>query len=194
MKNILKLIGLVVLTITFAFTGIDKKVIIIDVSHGGQDCGISIGELNEKKIALTIAKKIKNQNSNSNIEIILTRDSDKFISLKKRCEYINKLKPDLVISLHVNTNEDKNKNGMEIFVSNKNKQKEKSKKLAHDLFNSLDKHNVKIKNADLFLLKSVNYPIAWIELGYLSNKNDRELLTSENGQLVLVNSILKAIK
>lgn len=139
-------------------------------------------------------KKIKEQNKNANVEIILTRDSDKFVTLNERTENINALKPDFIISLHVNSSEDKNKNGMEIVVSNKNKQKEKSKKLALDLSNSFDNHQVEIKNADLYLLKNVNHPIALVELGYLTNENDRELLTSENGQLELVTSILNAIK
>jgi N-acetylmuramoyl-L-alanine amidase len=194
MKNILKFIGLAFLTITFAFTSSDKKVIVIDVSHGGQDNGISIGKLNEKEITLNIAKKIKEQNKNANVEIILTRDSDKFVTLNERTENINALKPDFIISLHVSSSEDKNKNGMEIVVSNKNKQKDKSTKLALYLLNSFDKHQAEIKNADLYLLKNVNYPIALVELGYLTNDKDREVLTSENGQLELVTSILNAIK
>ncbi len=176
------------------FTGSNKKTIVIDVSHGGQDNGVSIGNLNEKEITLNIAKKIKELNENDNVEIILTRDSDKFLTLNERIENINVLKPDFVISLHVNSNEDRSQNGMEIFVSNKNKQKDKSTKLALDLLNSFDNHQVEIKNADLYLLKNVNYPIALVELGYLTNENDRELLTSENGQLELVTSILNAIK
>tara|TARA_R110002124_G_scaffold100353_2_gene247229 strand:- start:1144 stop:1581 length:438 start_codon:yes stop_codon:yes gene_type:complete len=144
MKNIFRIIGLAFLTITLAFTSIDKKIILIDVSHGGYDNGISIGELNEKEITLNIAKKIKELNENANVDIILTRDSDKFISLNERTESINKLRPDFVISLHVNSNEDRSQNGMEIFVSNKNKQKVKSEKLALDIYNSFDNHNREI--------------------------------------------------
>lgn len=194
MKNIFKIIGLVFCVITLAFTSIDKKIIVIDVSHGGQDIGISLGKLNEKEITLSIAKKIKELNENVNVEIILTRNSDKFITLNERTENINKLKPDFIISLHVNSNEDKTKNGLEIFVSNKNEQKEKSEKLALGLLNSFHNHNAKIKKSDFQLLNNVKYPIALVELGYLTNKKDRELLTSENGQQELATSILNAIK
>ncbi|HLV42872.1 MAG TPA: hypothetical protein VKY37_11380 [Brumimicrobium sp.] len=37
MRNLLNYIGLALLAVTFAFTGIEKKRIVIDVSHGGQD-------------------------------------------------------------------------------------------------------------------------------------------------------------
>lgn len=194
MKNIFKIIGLVFLTITLAFTSSDKKIIVIDVSHGGYDNGISIGELNEKEITLNIAKKIKELNKNANVDIILTRDSDKFVSFNKRTKSINKVRPDFVISLHINSNEDKGQNGMEIFVSNKNKQKVKSEKLALDIYNSFDNRNREINKADFYLLKNINYPITLVELGYLTNEKDREYLTSENGQLELATSLLNAIK
>ncbi|WP_336127160.1 N-acetylmuramoyl-L-alanine amidase family protein [Mesoflavibacter sp. CH_XMU1422-2] len=194
MKNLMKFIGLAFLTITLAFTTVDKKTIVIDVSHGGHDNGTIVNGYNEKGIALNIANKIKELNKNSNLEIILTRDSDKFLSLNERAEQINKLKPDFVISLHVNAADDKKESGKEIFVSDKNKQKEKSGSLALELFYSFKDRNVEIKKADFYLLKNVEYPIALLELGYLTNENDREVLTTEKGQSELAESILNVIK
>jgi N-acetylmuramoyl-L-alanine amidase len=194
MKNLMKFIGLAFLTITLAFTTVDKKTIVIDVSHGGHDNGATVNGFNEKEIALNIANKIKELNKNSNVEIILTRDSDKFLSLNERAEQINKLKPDFVISLHANATDDKKESGKEIFVSDKNKQKEKSGSLALELFYSFNDRNVEIKKADFYLLKNVEYPIVLLELGYLTNENDREVLTTEKGQSELAESILNVIK
>ena len=194
MRNLMKFIGLAFLTITLAFTNVDKKTIVIDVSHGGHDNGTTAHGFNEKEIALNIANKIKQLNKNSSIEIILTRDSDKFLSLNERTEQINKLKPDFVISLHANAADDKKESGKEIFVSDKNKQKEKSGNLALELFYSFNDRNVEIKKADFYLLKNVEYPIALLELGYLTNENDREVLTTEKGQSELAESILNVIK
>lgn len=42
-------IGLVFLTITLGFTNVDKKIIVIDVSHGGQDNGATVNGFNEKE-------------------------------------------------------------------------------------------------------------------------------------------------
>lgn len=194
MKNLMKFIGLAFLTITFAFTSVDKKTIVIDVSHGGQDNGSTVNGYNEKEIALTIANKIKGMNKNSNIEIILTRDTDKFVSLNERVKQINELKPDFVISLHANATTNEKERGKEIFVSDKNKQKEKSGDLALKLFYSFNEGKVEIKKADYYLLKNVEYPIAMVELGYLTNENDREILTTEKGQSELAESILNVIK
>jgi len=194
MRNLLKFIGIAFLTITLAFTNVDKKTIVIDVSHGGHDNGTTVHGFTEKEIALNIANKIKQLNKNSNIEIILTRDSDKFLSLNERAEKINTLKPDFVISLHANATDNIDQSGKEIFVSDKNIQKEKSGNLALELFYSFNDRNVEIKKADFYLLKNVEYPIALLELGYLTNENDREILTTEKGQSELAESILKVIK
>jgi N-acetylmuramoyl-L-alanine amidase len=194
MKNLMKFIGLAFLTITLGFTNVDKKTIVIDVSHGGHDNGRSIHGFTEKDVALDIAKKIKELNKNSNIEIILTRDSDKSLTTNERVQQINDLKPDFVISLHANSNDNENESGKDIFISTKNKQKEKSGNLALNLFYSFNDRNVEIKNADFYLLKNVEHPIALVELGYLTNENDRKILTSEVGQTELANEILSAIK
>lgn len=194
MRNIFLFIGIALLTFTFSFTSVNEKIVVIDVSHGGEDNGASIGNFHEKDIALSIAKKIKELNRSSNIQIVLTRDSDKFISLEDRAKMINNLKPDFAISLHLNFHPDVNKNGTEIYISNLNKKKESCEKLALEISNSFEKEKVEIKQANFSILKNVEYPIALVEFGFLSNENDRKLMTSEEGQVELANSILKAIK
>lgn len=194
MKNLLKFIGLAVLTISFAFSNVEKRTIIIDVSHGGKDNGLRINGINEKEIALSIAHKIKELNKNSNIEIILTRDTDKFVSLSERSEFINKQNPEFVLSVHTNYNKNESVNGTEIYISDKNKEKEKSKELAQKIKAEFENQNTEIKKANFYLLKNVNYPIALIEVGYLTNENDRGLLTSEEGQIKIANAILNIIK
>lgn len=190
----MKFIGLAFLTMTLAFTNVDKKTIVIDVGHGGQDNGTTVNGFDEKEIALNIANKIKELNKNSNVVIILSRDSDKFLSLSDRANQINSVKPDFVISLHANATDNQKENGKQIFVSDKNKQKEKSGDLALKLFYSFKDRNVEIKKADFYLLKNVEYPIALVELGYLTNETDREILTTEKGQYKLAKSILSVIK
>ena len=68
--------------------------------HGGNDPGAQVGSALEKEIVMSIARKIQVLNTNTNIEIILSRDQDQFKSLSERTQFINSLNPDLVISLH----------------------------------------------------------------------------------------------
>ncbi|WP_394907467.1 N-acetylmuramoyl-L-alanine amidase [uncultured Mesonia sp.] len=193
MRKLLQFIGIALLTLCMAFTGVDKKTVVIDVAHGGQDNGSTIEGFQEKEIALKVANKIKALNRNSAIEIILTREADEFISLIDRAKHINKLQPDMVISLHVNQHTNTNKQGIEIYLSDENKERAKSADLASKLLYGFEDKKVAIKKAGFYLLRQVDYPIALVELGFLSNENDRRILTSEKGQDELATRILNAI-
>ena len=67
----------------------EKKVVIIDVGHGGKDRGSIHGELSEKDIVLEIDQKIQDLNSSEKLEIILTREIDHFIELEERVNFAN---------------------------------------------------------------------------------------------------------
>src|SRR5690554_3370995 len=118
MKTLLKLIGLALLVFTFSFTDVNKKTIVIDVAHGGEDHGCVHESHIEKEIVASIANKIIDLNQNPNTNIVLTREADKFISLDERAKMINNLNPEFVISLHANYHYDQDRNGLKYtFVS-----------------------------------------------------------------------------
>ena len=196
MKNLFRLLGLVTLVLTLSFTPIDKKVIVIDVSHGGKDNGKQAHNLSEKDITLDIAKQIKTVAKGSNVDIILTRDSDTFMSLKDRVDFINSQHADYMISLHVNGFSNDTTNGSEVFISKANKNKEASIKLADDISNSLDNTlpSRGVKEANFYILKHVECPAILIEMGFLTNKQDSSYLNSKTGQVEIATAIFNSLK
>lgn len=196
MKKVFGILGVVLLSINLSFTNIEKTTVVIDVGHGGHDNGAAIESITEKEITLAVAKKIKELNTNSNVEIILTRDSDNFSSLEERIKLINDLNPDYVISLHVNYTNKTDKNGVEIYVPLKEELKEKSTHFAERILRVFEQGNSKaeIKHANFMILRNVNCPVTLIELGYLTNENDRQYLTSEKGQSEIAEAIYEAVK
>ena len=115
--------------------------VVIDAGHGGSDLGATSDGNFEKIIVSQIAEKVKSLNENKNITILLTRSSDELITLEKRTEYINSVKPDLVLSLHINANPNNEKSGVESYVSDKSSFYEKSNAIANQLNASLAKNN-----------------------------------------------------
>jgi len=83
---------------------IDK--IVIDPGHGGRDPGASgPNRTREKHIVLSIAKYLKQLiEDNTNIKVLMTRESDKSVDLKARTEFANKNEAKLFISIHANAN------------------------------------------------------------------------------------------
>jgi len=83
---------------------IDK--IIIDPGHGGKDPGTSGKKgTKEKDVVLGIAKKLKKLiEQKMDAKVLMTRDSDKYVSLKERTRFANRNQGKLFISIHANWN------------------------------------------------------------------------------------------
>ncbi len=196
--KISRILSAIVLFCLFAFKPFEeKKVIVIDAGHGGHDFGVNMHGFQEKNISEAIAKKIKEFNKDSNLEIVLLRDGDHFMELSERVSIINNHNPDLVISLHVNTSKNADTNGVEAYIASKKDFYKKSKETAEKIVNEISGENLlkrKIGEAPFFVLKNSNCPALVLEMGFLSNNNDREYLISENGQNEIATKILESVK
>ena len=199
MKNLFKALLLVVAFATVSFISSEKETItvVIDAGHGGHDFGGKHDDLLEKDMVNAISKKIKTLNSDKNIKLLFTRDDDKFVELAERTNYINSVKPDLVLSLHVNNNKNITTSGFEIFVSDKSVAYEKSNELAQKLVLDFEKNiplkNRGVKTAPFWILKNSEVPALVLEMGFISNKTDREYITDEDGQNQIAQTILNFV-
>lgn len=93
------------------------KTIVIDPGHGGKDPG-AIGrrlKLKEKNLALYMSKRLKRILEDNGIKVIMTRDSDIFVSLPERVRIANSSGADLFVSVHVNSSRSKSLNGFECY-------------------------------------------------------------------------------
>lgn len=194
MKNTFRILGIALLAFTMSFTTPgSKKLIVIDAGHGGHDIGSTYGFHSEKEIVSKIAKKIAALNRNSEIEIVLTRDNDEFSSLQDRIDKINQLQPDLVLSLHLNQSKNETASGIEAFVSDANEKFEDSKAKAEELVALLSTDKLKsrgVKTAPFAILKKAKTAAITLELGFLSNAEDRGYLTSDSGQKEIAEKIV----
>ncbi len=90
--------------------------IAIDAGHGGKDPGaIGTHGLREKDLVLDIAKRIKEELNGDGIDVILTRDRDKFISLARRTQIANDNDVDFFVSVHANAARLKGAKGFEVY-------------------------------------------------------------------------------
>ncbi len=100
-----------------AVFGLGVHTIVIDPGHGGKDPG-AVGSqgTREKDIVLDIALRLQKQFAqNSQYKVLLTRETDKYISLADRVQFSNQNNADLFISLHINALPQKQFNVTETF-------------------------------------------------------------------------------
>lgn len=94
------------------------KRIVIDPGHGGHDTGtISPSGMREKDLVLDVAFKLRAyiKHKYPDIEVILTRDSDRFVALEERTAIANSRRADLFISVHANASPSRAASGVETY-------------------------------------------------------------------------------
>jgi N-acetylmuramoyl-L-alanine amidase len=95
--------------------------VIIDPGHGGKDYGAPgyLKGVHEKDIVLQIAKKLAQRiREELKLEVVLTRNSDRFLTLEERTALANTKGADLFISIHTNANRDRRAYGIETYFLN----------------------------------------------------------------------------
>jgi len=95
------------------------KVVVIDPGHGGLDSGTNgVNGLMEKDLVLAEGLKLAAVLRRHGYIVHMTRDSDVFIPLPERVAIARKLKADLMISLHADSNPDPGVSGLSIYTLN----------------------------------------------------------------------------
>ncbi|WP_335965016.1 N-acetylmuramoyl-L-alanine amidase [Galbibacter sp. PAP.153] len=183
----------------------EKKIIVIDPGHGGNDSGaIGVNNLKEKSITLEIARLISElaeKNHNKTVEIYQTRYSDTLISLSDRGKLAKVLNVDLFLSLHCNHSDNPNARGVEIYVFN-----QRSKfldeatwfgfQLQADLNDKLGFESRGVKFANFQVLRETTdfMPSVLLELGFLSNEDEGNYISEYSNIKKVALAILSLIK
>jgi N-acetylmuramoyl-L-alanine amidase len=91
--------------------------IVLDPGHGGKDPGaIGVGGIAEKDIVLSVAQKLARKlKGDLGVQVVLTRNDDRFVALEDRTAMANNEDADLFISLHVNASPNAEARGLETY-------------------------------------------------------------------------------
>lgn len=169
-----------------------ERTVIIDPGHGGSDTGALKAGQAEKDINLDIAKKTAAILTNKGVHVEMTRWNDATVSLQDRVEYSNCRKPDMFVSIHINSSVRPEVYGIETHYY-----KEPGFEVAKILHKSLVS---RITSIDRGLFKSKFYvinhtvaPSVLLELGFLSNDRERNSLLTEDRKNKSANAIADGI-
>lgn len=95
--------------------------IVIDPGHGGRDYGAPgyLRGVHEKDVVLKLSRRLaKKIRKELGCEVIMTRNSDRNLTLEERTAIANTKNADLFISIHTNAARDKRAYGIETFFLN----------------------------------------------------------------------------
>ena len=93
------------------------KTIVLDAGHGGHDSGATGPTgLMEKDLVLDVTRRVaKLVSAQLGLKVLLTRDSDNFVTLRDRTSYANRQHADLFVSIHANAHREAAADGVETY-------------------------------------------------------------------------------
>lgn len=183
-------------------------VIVVDPGHGGIDGGTHDGQgILEKDLVLDIALELKEILIHSGAEVRLTRESDTDLSYKYphqrtrqrrdltgRLKIAEEVQAHMLISLHVNASKGKNMKGAMTFYQKNN---EESKVLAQSIIDRLKEFQPDNKEkplpANFFILRNCPVSAVLVEVGFLSNQDEKAQLIDPAYQRKLAEAIKQGI-
>ena len=174
--------------------------VILDAGHGGEDGGaVSADGTSEKAINLSIAQKTNDLLRLFGFETQMTRTDDNDISeegdtirerklsdMKKRLSIFNSSADNTIISIHQNKFSNTTSHGTQVFYAPNN---EKSNVLADCIKLSVkssmqpdNERESKAAGKGIYLLKNTTQPAVIVECGFISNKEECQLLLDQSYQ------------
>lgn len=186
------------------------KTIVIDPGHGGPDGGAKgIDGTQEKGISLAVSEKLRDYLQQSGALVYLTREEDKDLAdadtdglsrrksedIRKRLQFIHDKEADFFVTIHLNAIPSPRWSGAQTFYYPKFPE---SKHLAQMIQAEIVRN---LENTDrtalsingIYLLKHAEIPGSLVEIGFLSNEEERELLKQEDYQRQMAGSIYEGI-
>ena len=186
------------------------KTIVIDPGHGGPDGGAKgIDGTHEKGISLAVSEKLRDYLQQSGALVYLTREEDKDLAdtdtrglskrksedIRKRLQFIHDKEADFFVTIHLNAIPSPRWSGAQTFYYPKfPESKHLAQMIQAEIVRNLENTDrVALSINGIYLLKNAEIPGSLVEIGFLSNEEERELLKQEGYQRQMAGSIYEGI-
>ena len=186
------------------------KTIVIDPGHGGPDGGaVGKDQTEEKDIALVVSKKIRDFLQQAGALVYLTRETDtdladegtkglsrrKSEDIRNRLKFIHAKNADFFITIHLNAIPSTVWSGAQTFYYPKfDESRHLAQMIQAEIIRNLENTTrAPLAINGIYLLKYAEVPGSLVEIGFLSNEEEREQLKNEEYQQQMAASIYEGI-
>ena len=165
----------------------------IDCGHGGEDSGaVGLG-IFESHAVLEIGQTVRDI-VHSQVDVVMTREDDTFISLPERARIANLADVDIFVSLHLNSATNKDASGFEVFTSGS----DESVKLAGHVLNAhaqafQHQRNRGVKRERFSVLVNTAMPAVLWEGCFLSNDAEAEWVSNDSVRVEMAQAIADGV-
>ena len=174
------------------------KIIAIDPGHGGNDAG-AIGPTGvmEKTVTLNVALELEKLLKAQGATVIMTRHTDKTVSpkgakasaieeLQARCDVANSAKADIFISIHADSFTNASARGTTGYYYSQTE--------GQALCEQIKTPSRGTKPCNFYVVKNTDMAATLIELAFISNPDEENILSSKEGVLKCAQGIFDGIE
>lgn len=154
--------------------------IVIDAGHGGNDRGTT-GALgtDEKDVTLLTAELLSSKLQAAGANVIMTRQSDEYVDLRKRVSIGHQVAADAFISLHYDAMENSSVRGFTTYYMH-SYQKDLARYVHKELGKMISLKDRGTQPGNYLVLRENKQRAILIELGYLSNPTEERNVTTQH--------------
>lgn len=174
---------------------LDKMRVAVDAGHGGDNNGASgvKTRILEKNYTLLIAKQLERVLLDKEARVFMTRDKDTSIGMIERTEMLKKEDPDFMISIHLNSSVRDSIRGVSTYYRYIG-----FRPLTQHILDNLLKLGLpdfgNIGSFNFALSGPTEYPNCLVEVAFLSNKEDEQLILDPEFHKAVATQIVEGIK
>lgn len=178
----------------------ERPLIVVDAGHGGEDSGCLGFGIYEKDINLQIALRVKRNLEKRGFRVMMPRETDEFLTKEERVELANSYQADAYVSIHQNTYEgsDKSVSGIETWYDGADESRDNARfaELIHQQTINSTRANERVlwDISDLYVTNKTLMPACLIETGFLTNRRECRLLSTEEYQEKIAEGIAEGIE
>ncbi|TFB14670.1 N-acetylmuramoyl-L-alanine amidase CwlD [Filobacillus milosensis] len=183
------------------------KVIVLDPGHGGVDGGADYGDVKEKSIVLNTTIFLRDYLRQAGAEVHLTRETDKDLApkdmkgyskrkaydIRKRVDFIKHHDADIIVSLHLNSLVNERWKGGQTFYYPGDTNEALAKAIQERIREVTETNRQAFSTSNIYILKKSETTGALVELGFLSNAQERKRLLTEDYQRELAFAVYQGI-
>jgi N-acetylmuramoyl-L-alanine amidase len=173
----------------------EKLKIAVDAGHGGDNTGARGVRSNiaEKNYTLKIARELEKKLVDEKATVFMTRESDQSLSMADRIGMLKEQDPDLLISIHLNSSVRDTIRGVSTYYRYIG-----FKPLTQFILNKMLELGLKefgnIGSFNFTLSGPTEYPNCLVEVAFLSNKDDEQLILDPEFHKAVAQQIVAGIK
>lgn len=152
--------------------------IVLDPGHGGNDGGtVGVRKTKEKDLTLQTAEVLSHHLRSAGADVVLTRESDEYVDLRKRVATGHQAGADAFISIHYDATDDKSVSGFTSYYLNSN-QLDLAESINAGIGQKVDLRDRGVQPGNYLVLRENQLPAVLVELGFLSNYNDERIVAT----------------